>query len=257
MANLGHEMKNIRSELQEHRVNAVEGNSRTVDPNQKGRQNATQFCKYCRTNGHTPSWCRKKIRNEELKRIENERTAEKKVTFTQDYKKNEDQIMDQNNGLEAKISKGETRIFLTIGLGEHLLLPTRISFPDQTPHMGIIIRILEDRMINAKISHSTETMEIDLEMVFSTSRMGTGGTMEIFLVLHRFKGETIRRIVQTANQEVIGPTILPSAGLTIDLRLVLRPTNKIFRKTITGQHLMWFVSLQLTILLLKYQIFAR
>ena len=47
----------------------------------------TRFCNYCRTNGHTPSWCRKKIRDEELKRIENERTAEKKVTFTQDYNK--------------------------------------------------------------------------------------------------------------------------------------------------------------------------
>ena len=87
MATLGQETKNLRSELLEHRVNAVEGNSRTADPNQKGRQNATRFCNYCRTNGHTPSWCRKKIRDEELKRIENERTAEKKVTFTQDYNK--------------------------------------------------------------------------------------------------------------------------------------------------------------------------
>ena len=87
MVTLGQEMKNLRSELQEHRVNAVEGNSRTVDPNQKARQNATRFCNYCRTNGHTPSWCRKKIRDEDLKRIENETTAEKKVTFTQDYNK--------------------------------------------------------------------------------------------------------------------------------------------------------------------------
>ena len=87
LATFGQEMKNLRSDLQEHRVNAVEGNSRTVDPNQKRRQNATRFCNYCRTNRHTPSWCRKKIRNEELKRIENEKTAEKKVTFTQDYNK--------------------------------------------------------------------------------------------------------------------------------------------------------------------------
>ena len=87
MATLGQEMKNIRSELQEYRVNAVDGNSRTVDPNQKRIQNATRFCNYCRTNGHTLSWCRLKIRDEELKRIENERTAEKKVTFTQDYNK--------------------------------------------------------------------------------------------------------------------------------------------------------------------------
>ena len=41
MATLGQELKNLRSELQEHRVNALEGNSRTIDPTQKGRQNAT------------------------------------------------------------------------------------------------------------------------------------------------------------------------------------------------------------------------
>ena len=87
MATLGQKMKNLQSELQEHRVNAVDGNPRTIDPNQKRRQNATQFCYYCRTNVHTPSWCRKEIRDEELKRIGNERTAEKKVTFTQDYNK--------------------------------------------------------------------------------------------------------------------------------------------------------------------------
>ena len=36
-ATLGQEMKNLRSELQEHRINAVKGNPRTVDTNQKGR----------------------------------------------------------------------------------------------------------------------------------------------------------------------------------------------------------------------------
>ena len=82
--------------------------------------------------------------------------------------------MDQNNGLEAKISKGETKILLTIDLGEHLLLPTSIYLQDQTLHMGITIRIMEDRMINAKVSHSTETMETDLETDISTTRMGTG-----------------------------------------------------------------------------------
>ena len=87
MATLGQEMKKLRPELQEHRVNAVEGNHRTVDSNQKWRQNATRFCNYCRTNGHTPNLCRKKIRDEELKRMQNKRTAEKNVTFTQDYNK--------------------------------------------------------------------------------------------------------------------------------------------------------------------------
>ena len=56
IAKVGQEMKNLRSELQEHRVNAVEGNPRTIDTNQKRRQNATQFCNYCRANGHTASW---------------------------------------------------------------------------------------------------------------------------------------------------------------------------------------------------------
>ena len=34
MVTLDQEMKNLRFELQEHRVNALEGNPRTVDPNQ-------------------------------------------------------------------------------------------------------------------------------------------------------------------------------------------------------------------------------
>ena len=67
MASLGQELKNLRTELKKHRVNALEGNQRPVDPNQKGRQNATRFCGYCRTNGHTPSFCRKKIGDEEIK----------------------------------------------------------------------------------------------------------------------------------------------------------------------------------------------
>ena len=33
MATLGQEMRNLRSELQEHRVNAVKGTTRTIDPN--------------------------------------------------------------------------------------------------------------------------------------------------------------------------------------------------------------------------------
>ena len=40
MATLGQELKNLRSELQGNRVNAVEGNPRTVDLNQKkGKHN--------------------------------------------------------------------------------------------------------------------------------------------------------------------------------------------------------------------------
>ena len=50
LASLGQEMKNLRTELQEHRVNVVEGTSKPVDPNQREGQNATRFCNYCRTN---------------------------------------------------------------------------------------------------------------------------------------------------------------------------------------------------------------
>ena len=164
--------------------------------------------------------------------------------------------MDQNNGLEAKISKGEIRILLTVDLEEHLL-PTRIYLQDQTLHIGITIRIMEDRMINAKIRQSTETMEIDLETDLSTTRMGTGETMEIFLVLRRLKEETSHKTTSIANQELTNLKTLPSADLTIELRLVLLLTNKIFRKTITRQNLMWFVSPQPTILLTEYQILAR
>ena len=56
-------------------------------PIQKGKQNAKMFCGFCRTNGHTPSFCRKKIRDEEVKKLQSDVTAEKKFTFTQDYKK--------------------------------------------------------------------------------------------------------------------------------------------------------------------------
>ena len=87
MASLGQELRNLRTELKEHRINALEGNQRPVDPNQKGRKNASRFYGFCRTNGHTANYCRKKIRDEEIKKLQNEATAEKKVTFTEVYNK--------------------------------------------------------------------------------------------------------------------------------------------------------------------------
>ena len=73
--------------IQEHRAKAVERTLQLIDPNQKGRQNARRFCNYCRTNEHAPCWCRKKIRDEELKRIKKRKNCCKKVTFTQDHNK--------------------------------------------------------------------------------------------------------------------------------------------------------------------------
>ena len=72
MAPMGQEIKNLRTELREHRVNAVKGNQKAIDPNLKGGQHATRFCEYCRTIGHTPSFCMKKIRDEEFKKLQNE-----------------------------------------------------------------------------------------------------------------------------------------------------------------------------------------
>ena len=41
-------------------------------------------------------------------------------------------------------------------------------------------------------------MEIDLEMDLPSTRMGTGETMEIFLVLHRLKEETSHKLIPIA-----------------------------------------------------------
>ena len=154
--------------------------------------------------------------------------------------KNEDQIMDQSNGLQAKISKEKTIITIMMNLQENFLKFTEVSLQSPTSHIKTITRTTEDHMINAQISHSIDMREIGLEMVILTNRMGAGETIEIFLVLHQLKEESSHKINPIANQEVINLTTLSSADLTIDLRLVLRPLNKSFRRTIIRHHLMWF-----------------
>ena len=37
--------------------------------------------------GHTPNWCRKKMRDEEVKKVQNEANTERRITFTNDYNK--------------------------------------------------------------------------------------------------------------------------------------------------------------------------
>ena len=253
MTTLGQEMKTLRSELEENRVNAIEIHPRALDPTLKGRQTATRFCNYSRTYGHTSSWCRKKLRDEELRRTQNERTAEEHVTLTQDYNKKRG----PDHGLEAKISKGGTRITLQMDSGEIPPIPIRVSLRGQTSHIGTNIRIMEDHMINAQITHSIETMEIDLELHLSTIIMRTGEIVETFRVLHRLNGETFQKIIYAANQEVINLTNLPTANLTSDLRVVSRRTNKIFHRTKARRNLMWSASPQPMIQLKNYQISAR
>ena len=69
LASLGQEIKNPRSELQDHQVNAL-GNSRQTHSNQKGRHNITRFCNYCRINGHTQIWGRRRMRDEEIRQVQ-------------------------------------------------------------------------------------------------------------------------------------------------------------------------------------------
>ena len=158
--------------------------------------------------------------------------------------KNEDQTMDQNNGPEAKIFKDETRTLTMINLGEVHLTATKISLRDPTLHIETTVRTIDDHLINAQISHLIETMETDPDMNLSTTRMGTGGTMGTFLVLHQIQEETSHKTIPIANQEMNNLTISHFADLTIDLQQTLHPMNRNFRRAIIRLHLMWFASPQ-------------
>ena len=155
--------------------------------------------------------------------------------------------MDQNNGLEAKISKEETRTLTMIDSGEVPLIATKNSLQNTTLHIGTTVRMIEDHLTNAQISHLIETMETDTDMNLSTTRMGTGGTMETFLVLHQIQEETSHKTIPIAHQEMNNLTTLRSAGLTVNLQQTLHPMNRNVRRTIIRRHLMWFVSPQPTI----------
>ena len=126
--------------------------------------------------------------------------------------------MDRNNGLEVRISKEEKTTIVTKGLGEIPPIITRISLQDQTSHMGIIAQTMGDPLSNAQTSHSIEMMVIDLEMDLPTTRLRTGETMGILLVL-QLKEETSHKTTPIANQEVINLTTLRSADMTTDQRL--------------------------------------
>ena len=158
--------------------------------------------------------------------------------------RNKDQIMDRNNGLEAKISREKTGTLPMIDSGGVPLMATKTSLQDPTLHIGTTARMIEDHLTNAQISHSVETMETDPDMNLSTTGMGTGETMELFLVLHQIQEETSRKTTPIANQEMINLTTPRSADLIIDLRQTLCPMNRYFRRTIIRHHPMWIVSPQ-------------
>ena len=234
LATLGQEMKNLRTELQEHRINAMEGTSKPVDPNQKGRQNATRFCNYCRTNEHTPSWCKKKIRDEELKKIKNERTAEKRVTFTEDYNKKEDQVMDPDNGIIPK------------------------TFLTELNHIMVrIIRTVYDRLTADQINSPTETMETDRIMGISIVKVERGEIMEILLVHHLDRDGTFLKAILFADLNLFNLELHHLEDQTIIQTLVPLLTIKNFRKLTIQHQRTWFASPPLMIALTNYRNFVR
>ena len=70
LASLGQEIENLRSELREYHVNAIAVSCRTFRHGQQGRKRTTRFCDYCRKNGHTLNWCRKKMPDEEVRKCD-------------------------------------------------------------------------------------------------------------------------------------------------------------------------------------------
>ena len=78
-------LRNLRVEFQEHPPNAMKGNYRPWDPNQKEKQKSARFCTYCHKNGHTPKWCRKKIRDEEIRKIHNEMSSKRNHVPNQNH----------------------------------------------------------------------------------------------------------------------------------------------------------------------------
>ena len=91
------EMRNLRTELQEHRVNCMEGNSRPWAPTQKGKQKTVRFCNYCQKNGHTPNWCRKKMQDEEIRRVQRDMSLKKTTAPIREYGTSESNCRSQHN----------------------------------------------------------------------------------------------------------------------------------------------------------------
>ena len=257
MATLGQEMKNLRSELQEHRVNAVEGNSPTVDPNQKGRQNATRFCNYCRTNGHTPSWCRKKIRDEELKRIENERTAEKKVTFTQDYNKKRGPDQGSEQWTRGRDFQRTNQIFTNDRFRgkspttyQNLSPRPNSAYGNNNPINGRSYDQRQNQSFNTNDGNRPRNGS------FNNSNGNWRNHGNFYRSPSTQRGDFSQnnfyrqpRTEQPFNSAFRRPDNRFTTSFT--------PYEQKFPQTITRQLLMWFVSPQPTILLTKYHIFAR
>ena len=85
LATMRQEVRNLRTELQEHRVNCLEGSFRPWTPTQKGIHKTVRFCNFCHKNGHTPKWCRRKMRDEEIRRVQHDMTFYKNIAHIREY----------------------------------------------------------------------------------------------------------------------------------------------------------------------------
>ena len=85
LATLSQEVRNLRMEHQEHRVIAMEGISRARAPAQKVNQKTVRLCNYCHKIGHTPNWCRKKMRDQEIRKVRYEMSSTRNHVPTQHH----------------------------------------------------------------------------------------------------------------------------------------------------------------------------
>ena len=91
------ELRNLRRELQEHRVNCIKGIFKPWAPTQKGQQKTVQFCNYCRKNGNTPNWCRQKIPDEEIRKLQRDMSFKNKISPIREYGTSDSNCSPQHN----------------------------------------------------------------------------------------------------------------------------------------------------------------
>ena len=84
-ATLGQEIRNLQTQLKEHRVNGFEGTLRLFTSIQRRKQKPFRFCNYRHKSGHTPNWIHKKMRGEEIRKVRYDISFQTKVAALLDY----------------------------------------------------------------------------------------------------------------------------------------------------------------------------
>ena len=188
------------------------------------------------------------IRDEELKPIENERTVEKKVTFTQDYnnKRGPDHGSEQwarGQDFQRRNQSFSNDRFRRSSPNNYQNFPPTASFTNRNNSSN------DRRSFDQRPNQSFNRNDGNRSRHESfNNQKGTGGTMGTFLVLHQIQEVTSHKTIPIAHQEMNILTTSHSADLTIDLQQTLHPMNRNFRRTIIRHHRMWFVLLQPMIL---------